>query len=164
MALTPPTILELEAFRHEAFTDGSPEETWAADALQQATDALWVATGLEEYPADSRASRIARYAIMDLALWLLAQADHRDEINSPFSGERIGSYSYQKMQQAQRGEESGIYWLDMFFRLLRQPAQESEGHWVHSERVFDPEGHTYAEQQVHDKIKMLDPPEPWGFN
>lgn len=163
MALTPPTIVELEAFRHEEFVDGSSEETWAADALQQATDALWLTTGLEDYPGDPRAARIARYAIMDLALWLLAQAEHRDEINSPFSGERIGSYSYTKMQQAQRGEESGIYWLDMFFRLLRQPAEEAEGQWVHSERVFNPEGSTYAEQQAYEKLHVADPSEPWGF-
>lgn len=163
MALTPPTIPELEAFRHESYVDGSQEETWATTALQQATDVLWAATGLEDYPADPRAARIARNAIMELALWLLDQAEHREEINSPFSGERIGSYSYQKMQQAQRGEETGLYWLDLFFGLLRAPEGDAEEHWVDSERVFNPEGYTYAEQQEADKILVMDPSEPWGY-
>lgn len=163
MALTPPTVEALEKFRRENFAEGDETE-WAGFVLQQATDALWVTTGLDERPADPRASRVLDYALMELTLWIMSQADHRDEINSPFSGERIGSYSYQKMQAAQRGEESGIYWLDMFFRLLRAPGEQAEGAWVSSERVFNPEGFSYAEQDAYERVELTDPSEPWGFN
>jgi hypothetical protein len=134
MALTPPTVEELGTFRQLPFADGD-ETTQAESVLVQATDAVWVHTGLEEYFADERKTRIVKNAIMDLTLWLMSQAEHRDEINSPFSGERIGSYSYQKMQQAQRGEETGIYWLDLLFTMLKAPDGADEA-WVSTEYVF----------------------------
>jgi hypothetical protein len=133
MALTPPTVSDLATYRNEPFAAG--EEVWAGSVLQQATDAVWVFTGLDELPTDPRAVRILQNALLDLTLWLMSQAEHRDEINSPFSGERIGSYSYQKMQQAQQGE-SGLYWLDMLFRLLKASDGSAEVAWVTSESVF----------------------------
>lgn len=156
MALQPPTIQELEAFRREEYPDGSQEETWAAGTLQEATDALWSVTGLEEYPADARAQRLVKYAIMDLTLWLESQKEHRDEINSPFSGERIGSYSYTKMQSAKRGEETGIYWLDLLFKYLRNPIGDDIP-WATSENVFNPEGLSYAEFENAERNKIPDP-------
>ncbi len=143
MALTPPTVEELGTFRREDFAAGD-ETTYAGSVLAQATDAVWMTTGLEEYPSDERAARITRYAIMQFALWLMAQDEHRDEINSPFSSERIGSYSYSKMQQASRGEETGIYWLDMLFSMLRTPTDGTQP-WATSENVFNPCGLSFEE-------------------
>lgn len=162
MALTPPTVDDLGLFRGEAFAD--EEGDYVESILQQATDALWVTTGLDEPPEDPRSLRIMDYALMDYALWLMSQAEHRDEINSPFSGERIGSYSYQKMQAAQRGEETGIYWLDMFFRLLKAPGAQDESAWVSSERVFDPYGMTFAESDAYEEIRLRDPAIGLGWN
>lgn len=161
MALTPPTVIDLETFRNEDYPPA--EEPFVISVLQSATDAMWVFTGIETEPTDPRTARILKNAIMDLTLWLMTQYDHRDEINSPFSSERIGSYSYSKMQASSRGEDTGIWWLDFFFRLLRNPDQESSAGWVASERVFNPDGYTYAEQQAADKMKVRDPSEPWGF-
>ena len=162
MALTPPIIEDFEDFRREAFA--TEDREWAGSMLQQATDAVWVTTGLDSNPTDPRVSRILNYAIFELTMWLMSQDEHRDEINSPFSGERIGSYSYQKLQQAQRGEETGLYWLDMFFRLLRAPGESSEAAWVSSERVFNANGLTYAENEAYERVYLHDPAEPWGFN
>lgn len=162
MALTPPFVEDFEAFSREDYPD--VDHPWVESMLQQATDALWVTTGLEDRPTDPRAARILDYAIFDLTLWLMSQVEHRDEINSPFSGERIGSYSYTKLQQAQRGEETGLYWLDMFFRLLRSPGEQAESAWVSSERVFNPDGRTLAEAEAYEKATLHDPSEPWGFN
>lgn len=161
MALTPPTVEALGTFRGEPFAEA--ETARAEFVLQQATDALWVTTGLDDPPDDPRAKRLMDYALMELTLWLMAQDEHRDEINSPFSGERIGSYSYQKMQAAQRGEATGLYWLDLFFRLLRAPGEQAESAWVSSERVFNPDGRTFEEQEAYEKVTLIDPSEPWGY-
>lgn len=150
----PPTFIELGTFRNEPFAQS--EQAYVTAVLQQATDAVWVTTGLDEYPTDQRASRITRYAIMDFSLWLMSQQEHRDEINSPFSSERIGSYSYQKMQQASRGEETGIYWLDMLFAMLLSSSDSGATvGLVDSERVFNPEGYTYAQQREADKRQTI---------
>lgn len=163
MALTPPTVEDLGTFRQEAFA--SEEEAWAGSVLTQATDALWLFTGMEEYPSDARENRIAKYAIMDLTLWLMAQAEHREEINSPFSSERIGSYSYSKMQQARSGLETGIYWLDLLFTLLNRSGADQGLSWVSAERVFNPEGYTHQEERLLERSQdlFMDPSEPWGF-
>jgi hypothetical protein len=165
MALTPPTVAELGTFRGEAFATSGAEFDQATMVLQQATDALWVFTGLDEYPSDARVARIVKNAIMDLTLWLLSQVEHRDEINSPFSSERIGSYSYSKMQQASATGNSGIYWLDLLFRFLKNDEGDSVP-WVSSERVFNPEGYTYEEQRAVDKFRLHDPTadQYWGFS
>lgn len=149
MALTPPTVEDLGNFRNEPFADG-PETTQAESVLQGATDAVWVHTGLENDFEDVRKQRILKNAICDLSLWLLAQAEHRDEINSPFSGERIGSYSYQKMMQAKQGEETGIFWLDLLFQMLNNP-EDANTAWSSSEQVF---AYGYCEQ---DAYQFVDP-------
>lgn len=164
MPLTPPTVEELETFRHdEAFPED--EHEYLDFILQMATDAVWVFTGVDSYPKDARKTRIFQYAIMDLTLWLLSQAEHRDEINAPFNSERIGSYSYSKMQQASRGEDTGIYWLNLLFAMLRSPGEDGSSSWVSSERVFNPEGYTFEEKELADKVRVLyqDPSEPWGY-
>lgn len=157
MALTPPTVDDLGTFRREPFA--SDETEWAGSVLQQVTDALWVTTGLDEPPADPRAQRLLNYALMDFALWVMAQEEARDEINSPFSGERIGSYSYQKMQQnvrrVQRGQDTGIYWLDMFFALLVAP--QADENWTSSERVFNPQGLSFADYDTYEELRLQDP-------
>ena len=159
MALTPPTFMDFGTFRNETVAAG--DQSYVTLMLQQATDAIWATTGIEDYPTDDRASRILRNAIMDFAQWLLSQSEHKDEINNPFSGERIGSYSYNKMQQARRGEETGIYWLDLLFQMLHTTSDAS-GAWSSSEYVFNPGGLTFAEQ---DFLEQLDRPfyyDPYG--
>lgn len=147
MALTVPDLQQLEDFSTEAFAPDTSAHI--ADILQQATDVVWIFTGIDTDPVDPRMARIVTYAILDLTLWLLTQETHREEINSPFSSERIGSYSYSKMQQAKTGSDSGIYWVDMLFRLLRSADENYAESWINSERVFDPEGFTFAQQETY---------------
>ena len=147
MALTPPTIQELETFRN-AGAFAAAEVDYVESVMQQATDAIWATTGLEDEPSDPRGQRLLNYAIMQFTLWLMSQDEHRDEINSPYSSERIGSYSYSKMQGALDGTQTGIFWLDMLFRYLGffgdDPSLMS---WSSSENVMNPSGLTYAEQE-----------------
>lgn len=159
--MTPPTIPEYEQFTNE--------ETAPSDAgyltfmLQASADAFWAFTGWSNYPSDERMARITRYALMDLTSWLIAQNEHRDEVNSPFTSERIGSYSYSKMQRASQSQDSGIYWLDLLFRLLNTQNDGSNEPWVSSERVFNPDGLTFEEQNRYEKVTVFDPSEPWGY-
>lgn len=115
--LLPPTIGELRTFRQALFLDEEQFAT-AEFTLRQATDAVWQHTQITEYPADPQLSRILKYAILELATWLQTQAENRDEINSPFSSERIGSYSYSKVAQAAKSQDSGLFWLDSLFTAL----------------------------------------------
>lgn len=146
MALTVPDLDDLKLFSGQDWP--TDEHEYVENVLFQATDVIWVFTGFNDDPSDARTNRIVQYAIMDLSLWLMTQAAHRDEINSPFSSERIGSYSYSKMQGAQKGEDTGIYWVDMLFRLLRAPSEEYSLSWVDSERVFNPTGETFEEMET----------------
>jgi hypothetical protein len=105
-------------------------------------------------------ARILKNAIMDLTLWLMAQYEVREEINSPFTSERIGSYSYSKMMAAQRGEETGIWWLDLLFKLLAsQDDSDSVATWSHSENVMNPCGLTYEQIVTRERewLALHDP-------
>ena len=146
MALIPPTYEEYTDFINEEFPNDMIMRI--EDMLIQATDAFWVFTGLSSYPDDPRTARVARNAIMDLTAWLIAQHENRAEINSPFTSERIGSYSYSKMQSAKDDSNSGIYWLDMFFRLQRATDESAMLTSVASENVFSPNGETFAEHEA----------------
>lgn len=151
MALTPPTMDDLSSFTGETYEEESGEEVdHLGTLLQQATDVVWIFTGLDAAPSDPRLARVLNNAIMDLALWLKVQSDNREELNSPFSSERIGSYSYTKMQQAQSaasgGPGSGLYWLDMLFRLAADSVDS--GSWTTSENIFNPENLTYDDFEL----------------
>lgn len=146
MPLTPPTSTEIALFRNEG--DYAADEVPYVNAVaQQATDAVWVFTGLENPPTDPRAARVLKNALIQFTLWVMAQDEHRDEINSPFSSERIGSYSYSKMQQASRGEETGIFWLDLLFKMLNTGDGAETISWSSSENVFNPYELTYQQQE-----------------
>lgn len=157
MPLIPPTYEDYTDFINEEFP--SDMIIRIEDMLVQATDAFWVFTGLSDYPSDPQAARVTRYAIMDLTAWLIAQHENRAEINSPFTSERIGSYSYSKMQAAKSDGDSGIYWLDMFFRLMRAVDEGAMLSSVSSENVFNPTGETFLEQETRERIdRFVDSP------
>lgn len=152
MPLTPPTMDDLAAFTGETYEDVTNEEADHIDTLlQQATDVVWIFTGIDTSPVDARLLRVLNNAIMDLALWLRVQSENRDEVNSPFSSERIGSYSYTKMQQAQSGangvgDGSGLYWLDLLFRLITDSV--NEGAWTTSENIFNPDNLSFEDFEL----------------
>lgn len=146
MALTPPTPDEYGQFLNSEIPETDTE--FIEDVLVRATDAFWVFTGITSTPDDPQVARLVRYAILDLSAWLVTQSENRDEINSPFSSERIGSYSYSKMVAAKEDGTSGIYWLDLFFQYLRGASSEYMVASSSSEFVFNPGGATFAEQEA----------------
>lgn len=149
--LTPPSQDDLEEFANTTYPDDQSD--YVGMMLQQATDAIWVDTGITEYPDTStadgaRRTRVIRNAIMALALWAMTQDENRAEINSPFSSETIGSYHYSKMlQQAAQGS-SGIWWLDLLYKMLGTDVSDPNGSglaWAAAEKVFNPCGGTYQD-------------------
>lgn len=136
------------------FSDNSTDDYGTSlkeQAIQQAMDLLWLATEITEQPTDARIARIVNWGILDMAWALLIKTESKTESNSPFSGERIGSYSYQKTrpvgsygrarQAISKGLMAGVEWFDTAVALLRNP--DSEQNWVTTEQVFT---HPYVEQ------------------
>lgn len=97
MALSLPTPQQLQSHR-EGVDD--------AEALQRASDLFRLATGVEDDPTDPFEARLLRLALLDMAWSLQTIHDDMEEKFSPFSGERIGSYSYNKMQTAVNSREA----------------------------------------------------------
>jgi len=58
--------------------------------------------------------------IMDMAWYLDIQAENKDELYTPFSSERIGSYSYSKIAQSvSRKESTGVGLFDAAVSVLK---------------------------------------------
>lgn len=142
MALLPPAIDEYEDFAHGEVPE---DDDWTESALQQATDLFWLATSLTSYPADEQQSRIATYAILEMAQFLLTQDDNKSQIFGPFSSERIGSYSYSKLPQVkasiQSGTPMGLFWWDRALSLF--DTADTSGVWSTSEKVMPRSYHEY---------------------
>lgn len=104
MGLTLPSGEDLAAHR-EGFSDTA--------ALQYAADLLTLATGLITTPTDPLAARLVTTAILDMAWYLQVHHDDREAEFSPFSSERIGSYSYSKMAAAAQSKtDTGVAGFD----------------------------------------------------
>jgi hypothetical protein len=109
MALTVPPIDDLATFQNVEEVEDPRGEM----ALQQATDLMAIATGLSEDPTDPIGLRMMSWGILDMSWKILVGFDNREESYTPYSSERIGSYSYSKMlQQAQQGEATGVEFFD----------------------------------------------------
>lgn len=94
MTLSLPTAEELFDF----WGADAEADTDRADLLiQLSADLLWLATKIEDDPADPRLANLVKYAILDMAAYLYINRDSINENYSPFNSERIGSYSYSKM-------------------------------------------------------------------
>ena len=93
--ITLPTYEEFAQF----WGDGAPtdiDQDRAELFIQLSSDLLWLATKIDDDPADSRLAQLVKYAICDMAAYLYVSRDSLDEAYSPFNSERIGSYSYSK--------------------------------------------------------------------
>jgi hypothetical protein len=94
MSLTLPSTSDLYAFWGD---EADPVDTDSATlAIQQAGGLLMLATTLNADPADSNLAFLVKWAICDMAIYLLIARDNRDAEYSPFQSERVGSYSYSK--------------------------------------------------------------------
>jgi hypothetical protein len=115
--LIPPTLTELAAFT------GQTEESYSdfiTTALSQATILFELATGLDTYPdAGTPNYDLSQNAICEMADALYLRLPFRKVVNSPFSSESIGSYSYSKLTPlVAQGIPTGLGWFDMAVQLL----------------------------------------------
>lgn len=138
MALVPPDTKALLAYMRETDWDPPEQEVWASEALQAATDLMYVATGLTALPADEAHARIVTRGIMEMAFAIMVYDDGREAIYSPFTSERIGSYSYQKATDAlSADEETGVRPFDFAVNLITGEDPDKTTAWTSSEAVFE---------------------------
>lgn len=135
MALTLPDPEELDEF-----TLGASEifdEDQKLNALQDAADLLYVATGVTDDPTDEYVLRLLSKGLMDMAFKILITKENQTEIYSPYSSETIGSYSYVKQALAaiQQGLMTGVEWFDIIVNLLNRGKGDGTVS-VTSEHVF----------------------------
>lgn len=109
--------------------------------LQLSAAMFLLASGMRKSPDwTSPLGHVIRAAILDMAWYIGTTKENQDEIFSPFSSERIGSYSYSKVTKAvQRGEDTGVPFFDMALKwflesLLGEDASASFA--ASSEHVF----------------------------
>lgn len=124
--------------------------------LRMSADLLILRTGLKKAPdANTPLGRIVSYGIMDLAWFLGTSQDEWTSMYSPFSSERIGSYSYSKTVSS-AASKSDILDAPLFNEacklLLAQEDAASDilsGISHSSERVFP---NSYAESEMRDNF------------
>lgn len=126
-----PTVAELAAFKMRPVSFYT--ETYALEAMTQASVLLTFRTGVSDTPADSQEATLVRYAIMDLGNQIYLESPY-DEIKAkPFSSESIGSYSYSKSAQAAKnGETTGSLWFDL---AVDQLSSSDGSYEVNSESI-----------------------------
>lgn len=141
MALTVPTVQQLADFKGEEI---APEEVdGALMHLQAAADLMELATGIhQDFPSDTLQYRVMQRGILDMAWYIGTSMEDRDASFSPFSSERIGSYSYSKAQKAvsMKGE-TGVPFFDLAVSFLigDERSEYGDGFFVSSEAVMPPE-------------------------
>lgn len=146
MALSVPTVDTFALHQHVEHVDN---DDWAEYALQQATDLMVLATGLAADPDDEMHQRIVSYGILDMAWYLYVQTENKDALYTPFSGERIGSYSYSKMQQsAMQGTATGVASFDQAVALITSLSDDTSRVWSEWERVFT---EPYSAEQMQQR-------------
>ena len=118
MALTPPSPQDFGAFKGETFDIS--ELASVTMHLQAATDLMEIATGIHsDFPNNTLEYRLMRNGIFDLAWYIGTTMEDRDAMYSPFSSERIGSYSYNKASKAVSMQgDTGVPFFDMAVAYL----------------------------------------------
>lgn len=152
MALTVPSPATLYLFWGDEApdSDGGVIDARSAFWLQVATDLVWFNTQLDTDPADPRQERFVQYAIMDMAIFLLAGREDITEDYSPFSSETIGSYSYSKNFRKIAGQagNTGVYFYDLLINAFLLGLWDTQG-WSNSEDVF---GTRYRERGLTERL------------
>lgn len=107
--------------------------------LQLSTAMFLLATGMTKIPDwSSPIGHVIRAGILDMAWYIGTTKENQDEIFSPFSSERIGSYSYSKAVKAvQRGEDTDVPFFDMAVKWFKESVFDGSGTFgLSSEHVF----------------------------
>lgn len=149
MALTVPTTGTLLKHMLRDSWEPGAEETYASDALILATDLMSLATGFEEDPGSTRNLRLMTQGICAMAQALMVRRKDADIEYNRFSSERIGSFSYQKMQaNAASGAATGVALFDAAVQALGDALMADGESLVTAEAVFsEPYGAEAAAQQ-----------------
>lgn len=137
-----PTPEELADFKMLDSVDdlGAPEQAVAAH-LRMATAMFILASGIETAPDwNSPIGTLIKSGILDMTWYIGTSMESRDESFSPFSSERIGSYSYSiASKKAISGEDTGVPFFDMALQWFKGQISESEADQIFglsSEHVF----------------------------
>jgi len=131
--------LLLHMRRTEPFS--AVEEDWVDDVLQRASDLMEVASDVHEDPDDGLGSRLLTVGVLAMAHALFSTGGtDREALYSPFSSERLGSYSYSKASAAvSTGVDTGVPEFDQavtYFGALVGTDGDSIQFAVTSEVVF----------------------------
>jgi hypothetical protein len=119
MAVTLPDIDDFELFFGEDIPDDQEERVTLF--IQMAADLLWLATGIDDDPSDTRLTRLVQDAILDMASYSYVNRNDLSSSYSPFNSERIGSYSYSKGFTASAlVGQSGVPLFDKIVAYLTQ--------------------------------------------
>jgi len=142
MALTPPDTSDLELHMRLDTSFSGREIDWAEDSIQRATDLMEIATGMHldpniTDPEDELGQRIMTQGILAMAQSIyVTSGEDRSNLYSPYSSERLGSYSY-TLKAVQERRDTGILDFDIavqYFKGLLTGDQAEFG--VTSEHVF----------------------------
>lgn len=150
MALDLPTSAELQQLED----DDLDQDT----ALQMAADLFTMATGIQDTPTDEFQARLIHNALLEMAWALRVRHGDQEAVFSPFSGERIGSYSYQKAQQSiSQGSKTGVPFFDAAVAWFNKKARTAQPSTT-SEWVFE-QGceHRWAGEDLYRRQHSEDP-------
>jgi hypothetical protein len=137
MTLAVPTVEEMLVHAHRTGIDDNEDVLWYEDALQRSTDLKAASAEIDEYPTDEVNARIVKTGILAMAYAIFVRTDTKDAAYSPFSSERIGSYSYSKMQSAAKEGATGVEEFDFAIYTLRaESVTAGDSAWTSSEEVY----------------------------
>lgn len=110
---------------------------------------------------------ILRSGVLDMAWYIGTSMEDRDAMFSPFSSERIGSYSYSKASRsAMAGEATGVPFFDMALQWFDRgsDADFAARFGLSSEHVFSQPFERYQaiNDSAHPYLVMPDSPEDSG--
>jgi hypothetical protein len=140
--LTPPDTSELQFHMRQTQAFSPQEALYAEDSLQRATDLMEIATGVHEDPEDELAFRVMQNGILAMghAIYVVSGED-ATALYTPFQSERLGSYSYSKLQQAVATRaDTGIPGFDQavsyFKDLAMATGADTSPFGISAEQVF----------------------------
>lgn len=157
MALTVPSAEDLLFHMRREAWDSDLESDYADDTLQRSCDLFTLATELDTDPSDGLTARVVRVGILAMAHAIFVQAEDKDKVYAPFSGERLGSYSYSKMQMAaSSGMPTGVVEFDTAVNVVR--AGDEDFALSSSEKVFHHGQSNYERDLFYPESTVFEDP------
>lgn len=128
--------LEIDSGEFEDFVENPSTELF----LEWAMDLFSLATGITEMPEDPTEVRLVNRALFQMAWYLRTDWENREAYMTEMSSERIGSYSYSKMQKtiADNNGPTNIPAFDLAVEYFNEKFASDffSVAWTSSENVF----------------------------